>query len=116
MADTCGPTNRLPGQRCTLPNRQMCDEHPEVFAKYRIMMEVDSFGGEVTDMCQMCYDNYLQYILVEDTSGICEWCNRYVKELNHHRDFNEGSGGRVYMVCKQCIQQENDCLENELEH
>lgn len=41
-----------------------------------------------------------------DTSGYCGWCRCLKLSLRPHRDFEEGSAGPVYYVCKDCLLKE----------
>lgn len=91
----------------------MCDDHPDRPAVARIQGETDSFGCEMIDMCQECFDAYREEIKNEDTSGVCDWCKQLVHHRRPHRDFEEGMTGRVYDVCDACIAKE---LEAELDY
>lgn len=106
MADVIGPNSHLPGQ--TVPGKEgvMCDEHPDRPAVKRVVGESDSFGSELHDLCQECYDKHLVYLKTADTSGRCDWCKQHKHALHPHRDIEEGSCGPVYEVCVECIDAE----------
>ncbi len=107
MADVSnGPVSTLPGHFGNLPTGSKCDEHPERYAVRRVQGETDSFGCEYHDMCQECLDEHLREMREADYSGTCEWCHKHADHLYAHRDVEEGSYGRVYEVCKQCIDTE----------
>lgn len=117
MADITGPCKTLPGHRHKVPEGTMCDYHPDKPAIARIQGETDSFGSELHDMCQECVSEYENQIKEHDTGvGVCDWCKSTVSNeyLHPHRDFEEGSSGRVYTVCVACINKQHDELEGEL--
>ena len=113
MAHVGGPSSYLPGQKIFLPLGVCCDEHTEIKAVARIVGETDSMGYEALDMCQECYDNYLNEDKLQE--GICDWCKSSDKDLKHKRDPDEGSYGRVYLVCTSCIKSESEAQANESE-
>lgn len=105
-----GPVSTLPGHYARLPAGSMCDEHPERPAVRRVQGETDSFGCEYIDMCQACLNEYQQ---ASDYSGKCNWCGKHVDHVYPHRDIEEGSYGRVYEVCKPCIDAERQRWDEE---
>lgn len=109
-----GPTSLLPGQTAMMNALSLCDSHPDRLSVKRIVGECDSFGAEYCHMCQPCYDAYLRESEEEDLSGHCDWCKQYKSEVRPHRDFEEGSCGRVYSVCNDCIQAENKRVAEEM--
>lgn len=106
MADVIGPGRQLPGSLLAVPNGMMCDYHPNVLAVKRVVGETDSFGSEVEDLCQECYDQHVHAMATTDSSGRCDWCKQEKPELHSHRDIEEGSHGPVYQVCRECIDAE----------
>lgn len=108
-----GPVSTLPGQFSGVPVGTMCDEHPDRDAVRRVQGETDSFGCEYHDMCQECFEEHLQTSREADYSGKCDWCRKHVDHLYPHRDIEEGSCGRVYEVCKPCIDAERQRWEEE---
>ena len=92
----------------------MCDQHPDRLAVVRLQGETDSFGAELNDMCTECRDAYREYLRTADTSGVCDWCKAHKPKLRPRRDIDEGSHGRVYDVCDDCIDKENQRLAEEL--
>jgi hypothetical protein len=113
MSDVTGPISTLPGATHAVPKGTMCDDHPDRPAVFRIQGETDSFGCELNDMCQECYDLHKEARRTEDTKGVCDWCTTLQPKLFNHRDWEEGSCGRVYLVCSACIKKENDALREE---
>lgn len=114
MADVSnGPVSSLPGQLFSAPVGTKCDEHPERDAVRRIQGETDSFGCEYYDMCQECLDEHDRESCEADYSGKCDWCHKQANHLSPHRDIEEGSYGRVYEVCKPCIDAERQRWEEE---
>lgn len=113
MADTTGPISTLPGARHTLPaGGCMCDDHPDVPAVARIQGETDSMGCELHDMCQVCVDAHNVHANTP-VSGMCEWCKSHSDNLRRYRDWEEGSCGPLYDVCRACIKKQNDALAEE---
>lgn len=114
MADiSCGPVSTLPGHTSEVTAGTKCDEHPVRDAVRRIQGETDSFGCEYYDMCQECLDEYLREARETDYSGQCDWCKKHADHLYPHRDIEEGSCGRVYEVCRPCIDAERQRWEEE---
>lgn len=114
MADVTGPLRTLPGSAHSVPEGTMCDDHPDRPAYKRVQGETDSFGSEMIDWCEECYDNYRSGQETADKSGHCDWCKQHKDIVRPHRDFEEGSRGPVYKVCSACIQAETVRLQEEL--
>lgn len=117
MAEVTGPCSTLPGAIHTVPAGTMCDDHPDREATKRVQGETDSFGSELHDMCQECYDAHKKYMAdtaVERATGCCDWCKKHATDLRRMRDFEEGMGGPLYDVCGACRRRQNDELEEEL--
>jgi len=102
MADVTGPISSLPGSLHKAPDGAMCDDHPKVRAVIRLQGETDSLGSEMHDLCQPCLDKcnaeHDKYAAIV-ASGVCDWCGSQATDLRDHRDFEEGSAGRIYEVC-----------------
>lgn len=109
MADVTGPISTLPGALHRLPIGAKCDDHPDRQAVARVQGETDSFGSELMDLCQECLDAMKN----ADAGGICDWCGADAASLKPTRDYEEGSRGRVYEVCSECISRMNSRLEQE---
>jgi len=120
MADVTGPISSMPGSRHKVPEGMTCDtyntEHEPRLAVVRIQGETDSFGSEMMDLCQECFDKYKQGIETLDTSGRCNWCSKHKDKLFQRRDIDEGMSGPLYDVCLDCIQEENARLAKELDY
>jgi hypothetical protein len=118
MADVTGPISSLPGAWHRVPRGTMCDLHADKLAVARVQGETDSFGSELNDMCQTCYDEYRAAInspeAQADKIGVCEWCKCNATDLRDARDYDEGMCGRVYRVCGACIIKRNDAAAEEL--
>lgn len=116
MADAIGPCSTLPGAVHKCPMEATCDTsgHGDRPAYRRVQGETDSFGAELIDMCHECWDAHKVVVAEEDTSGCCDWCKQHKPALRKRRDFEEGSAGRVYDVCSDCIKAENERLSEEL--
>jgi len=115
MADVIGPTSTMPGSVHKLPDKTVCDTHPDKLAVIRIQGETDSFGAELNDMCQECLDEYKKYLQEEDTSGQCDWCKTDVQKRVTTRDYEEGLAGRLYYVCEPCLNKYSDKIREEFD-
>jgi hypothetical protein len=103
MSDVTGPIRSLPGTSYRVPEGMMCDDHPDRVATHRIQGETDSFGCEMIDMCDECYKEYkIGVAQYRECEATCDWCGQVTRDLTPFRDFEEGSSGRVYQVCKLC--------------
>ncbi len=100
MADVTGPIRSMPGSIHKAEGN--CDDHPDRLAVKRVQGETDSFGSEMYDMCQECYDQYRKDISEADTSGYCDHCKCDSDKLFNYRDPEEGSYGPIYRICKKC--------------
>lgn len=106
MADVTSRISTLPGSEHSVPEGMTCDEHPDRPAVRRVQGETDSFGCEMTDMCQQCYDEYIaakQAIGGSFYLGSCGRCKSGTQQpLFPYRDWEEGSCGPVYYYCRSC--------------
>lgn len=103
MADVIGRNSYVPGQQLKVPDGTMCDEHADRPATHRIVGESDSFGSELVDFCEECYQKYQKAkssALLEEK--YCEICKNMKKFVKPRRDPEEGSSGRVYEMCSLC--------------
>lgn len=106
MADVTGPISSLPGAYHSVPNGAVCDTHPDRPAVTRVQGETDSFGSEMIDLCQECYDEYqaarktLNGGAFLGTCGECKSTKQV--PLFSYRDYDEGMSGPVYYQCAQC--------------
>ncbi|HAX4198098.1 TPA: hypothetical protein JZE14_003535 [Escherichia coli] len=108
-----GPVSSLPGHLSRVPEGTKCDVHPDRDAVRRVQGETDSFGCEYHDMCQECHVEYVRESQTADYFGKCNWCGKHAEILIPHRDIEECSYGRVYEVCKPCIDAERQRWEEE---
>lgn len=115
MADVGGPTSRLPGAHLTVPPGATCDDHNDRPAVKRIQGETDSFGYEAYDMCQECYDKYVQEAN-KPRLGHCDRCSSAGVEVHHTRDPEEGSCGPVYQMCSPCKSKMFKAFNDDLEY
>lgn len=118
MAEVIGRCSSLPGACHPVPAGTACDEHPERIAKYRVQGETDSFGAELHDMCEECYQQHRAaeiFYREKQKHGICEWCSSASDDLRQTRDYEEGSCGPIYMVCRACIKRRDEEARQELE-
>lgn len=116
MAGAIGPSSYLPGRLLKLKPGSMCDDHPDRPSTHRMVGETDSFGSEILDMCQECYDKYLSGM--EEAQNIpqtCEWCGAVTTDCADTRDMDEGMYGPVYSVCGACRRAESQRISEELD-
>lgn len=95
----------LPGSLLSLPKNAMCDTegHVTTPAVKNVVGECDSMGHESILMCQACYDKYRAEVAASATEEQhCDWCNAMKTDVKPYRDFEEGSYGPVYSVCRDC--------------
>ncbi len=112
MSEVSGPTSSMPGSSHNLPDGATCDEHPDRPAVRRIQGETDSFGAEYYDLCAECLEQHRNR---PPPAGDCDWCKKESEKLTPRRDSDEGSHGRVYLVCDPCIQRDIERLRAERE-
>lgn len=106
MADVIGPNSYRPGQSVFVPEGAKCDEHNDREAMYRIVGETDSFGSELVDMCEECYEEYWQQTDAKyQQVQFCELCKEMKQYVTQRRDPEEGTSGPVYNMCADCYQQ-----------
>lgn len=119
MADVTGPIRTLRGATYDVPEGQKCDNHPRRKAVVRVQGETDSFGCEMNDLCQECWDKDRAWEksaeAAEWRKGKCEWCGNKVDDLRDARDYEEGLYGRVYRVCGPCVKRRDDEARAELD-
>lgn len=115
MADVTGPISSLPGSLHKVPEGMMCDEHEDRPAVKRVQGETDSFGSEMMDMCQECFDAYEKACDEPQEPYPCDWCKVESDRLLPTRDIDEGSSGPVYQVCPACRQKQIKDAMDELE-
>ena len=102
MADVTGPVRSMPGSRHVCPENSTCDDCGAP-ATVRMQGETDSFGSEMADLCQACYDKIQESCVdLENTPSYCEWCHTVAEGCKPFRDADEGSTGPIYTVCKTC--------------
>lgn len=90
--------------------------HPKFPAVKRIQGETDSFGAEYFLACQSCvglFRNYREQQL--EVEQHCDWCSAMKKRVVKHRDMDEGTSGRVYNVCGDCMSKEAQRAAEELD-
>lgn len=112
MADITGPISTLPGSTHDVPKGTMCDDHPHRPAVKRVQGETDSYGSEMIDMCQKCYDKHLKH-KDDPVFGTCDCCKASQVQVFPRRSFEEGPAGRVYDYCKGCMDKEREYLKRE---
>lgn len=114
MSDVTGPVSSLPGSTRPSPKGMMCDQGDDRPAVIRVQGETDSFGSEMHDLCEQCYDT-LKRIMKRDRAGRCDWCKCDSSRLTNTRDYDEGMYGPVYRVCDECLRNQNEDLREELD-
>ena len=103
MAAVIGPNHYVTGQVLRTPYGQACDAHPEKLAEVRVVGETDSFGSELIDMCQECFQDYLRDKRdAQDELIRCQLCGSLTDTCQTWRDHEEGLTGRQYQACQTC--------------
>ena len=111
MADVTGPISTLPGAAHPTPEGTMCDFHPDRLAVTRLQGETDSMGCEMHDVCRECAEEHRAES--RNRTGNCEWCEAKDVPVTDARDYEEGTSGRVYQVCKACKERQAKRLQAE---
>ena len=116
MADITGPISTLPGSRHNVPEGMMCDEHDDRPATHRVQAETDSFGSEMWDLCDECFNKMQEEIKKErEEEKLCDWCKQISKDVRPTRDYDEGMAGPIYDVCPKCRRKQTQDAIEELE-
>ena len=118
MADVTGPIPTLAGALHIVPKDMKCDDHPDRPAYRRVQGETDSMGAELHDLCEQCFNEHKAAVAAhaeEAATGCCDWCKSHATTLRDHRDFEEGSSGPVYQVCRPCRDKESAACQAELD-
>lgn len=100
MSGVTGPIHSLPGSGHSPEG--MCDDHDDRPATHRVQGETDSFGCEMHDMCDECYQAWRVAPQYGDDLGRCDYCRHETANRRPIRDYEEGLGGPVYYVCEEC--------------
>lgn len=102
MARTIGPNSFLPGHALKLDEACTCD-HCGQPATISIVLETDSSGSEVADLCAT-HATAVQKGLQEARQQLqrCDWCQTMAEGCEVRRDPEEGAAGPVYLVCPSC--------------
>lgn len=108
MADVIGPNSYLPGQELKVPEDMMCDEHADRPATHRIVGETDSFGSELIDWCDECFNNYKAAKENPEYNLNCDHCHAVDCKTTATRDPDEGSCGPIYHLCDNCLKNLRD--------
>lgn len=114
MADVTGPISSLPGTTYATPEGTVCDNHPDRPAYTRLQGETDSMGCEMHDLCKECAQEYSREM--RNITGDCEWCKAQDVPVTTARDYDEGSSGRVYTVCRPCKDKQIKGLQEEMDY
>ncbi|MDO8425297.1 MAG: hypothetical protein Q7T01_02170 [bacterium] len=107
-------TTTLPGSVRRVPDGQACDDCYKP-ATHRVQGETDSFGAEWADLCDECGTRERERRR-KDCAGNCDWCKEHTNALTSTRDYDEGTHGPVYHVCKWCCDKQQRALEEELQY
>lgn len=110
-----GPVSSLPGSLHSVPPGTPCDRHPNRLSVNRLQGETDSFGAEYHCLCQQCIDKIRSHeAKLKEVERYCEWHRGMGLDVRPHRDFEEGTAGRLYSVCVVCRREESERLAEEL--
>jgi hypothetical protein len=107
----------MPGHVRAAPEGMKCDDC-DMPAVNRVQGETDSFGCEYGDYCTFHYEDAMAGFRLareEARVGCCDWCKGSANDLRQTRDYEEGMGGPLYMVCGACITRRNEEATAELE-
>lgn len=92
----------LPGDTLPLAYEHSCDDCDKR-AVIILVGETDSFGSEYHYLCQKCHDKAKEADREwREKAHFCDWCKKEKTNCTYRRDYEEGRGGPVYMVCPDC--------------
>jgi protein-arginine kinase activator protein McsA len=98
-----------------IPPGELCDDCHVNPATHRTLAASDSFGSEYADLCDSCAQRERQRREEERArGGNCDWCGKHSTDLRTTRDYDEGSAGPTYEVCKACYDRQQAALQREL--
>jgi len=80
---------------------------------YSLIGEVDGQGFEAENYCNVHAQEAKAKLAPTEQTGTCDWCKGDNLRIKPHRDFEEGSAGRIYDVCQACRNQESESLSEE---
>lgn len=106
--------SHLPGQVATPEEGEACQTCGKP-AAHKLCFEADSFGADYAYLCDEHLEEEREAMRNQDTSGKCDWCKQPSEKRFSHRDIEEGQGGRVYDVCRPCIDKERQSWRDDLE-
>lgn len=98
-----GPVTTLPGS-VSKGLWESCDKHPKVHANYRLQGETDALGAEYHYLCEECYQEHLKESEKQKDDLLeCDHCGCMKSDVRAVRDPDEGTAGKVYWVCEECV-------------
>ena len=108
-----GDWSKVKDQTHVSNDANFCEHRAKRPMTWRLQGETDSFGAEYWYYCDECAEEekrrQQEYRKEhENDEEECDWCGGMTprKYIRNHRDFEEGSAGRVYRVCDTCINRE----------
>lgn len=107
--------SHMPGQVATPEEGEACQTCNKP-ATHKLCFEADSFGSDYAYLCDEHFEEERKALSEQDTSGKCDWCKQESEKRYSRRDIEEGSHGRVYDVCKPCIEKQEQAWKEELEN
>lgn len=82
-------------------------------ATHDLVIEADAFGSETVPYCSEHGKVEQEDFNAGNKSGDCDWCKASGVAVSYRRDFEEGSHGKVYEVCRPCIDKQLKELNDE---
>ena len=80
----------------------------------KLVVVVKEGGYSETEFyCSEHIDVAKEHLMDQHDVGTCDWCKGSNLIVKPHRDFEEGSNGPIYDVCKACRVKESDSLNEE---
>ena len=109
MAFTLQSSGNVPGKFTAIVKGASgkCDKHPGLQSIIGMIGEADSYGAEVSELCQSCYDNAVikkaeESVANKERVAYCEIHKGNGKDVKPFRDPDEGQSGRLYDACYSC--------------
>ena len=100
----------LPGNHRGKEETHCCDCGKETFCNL-IQGETDSFGYEVNAFCNECLGKLREE--AKNATDTCDWCDKEKQKCVWTRDYDEGSYGPAYHVCRECYKKQMEYLRKE---
>lgn len=102
MSVTGGTQGYVSGQIIPVSEGACCDNHPDSPATKRVVGEVDQFGYEASDFCDLCFTGYTQMNAMKGV--VCDHCGCHATHLRPVISQDKDTGVIIAdKVCNVCV-------------